>query len=88
MKIQAEKIESQKKVHRKTCVRDINFLDARPTSYVISCCIFRLLPPFRLLRFYTKEKVLLQKMVVVGAEELAPPSPSVYGPEESKKGID
>ena len=36
------KIELQKKVHRRICVRDITFLTARPPFYVTFC---RLLPP-------------------------------------------
>ena len=39
------KIELQKKVHRKICVRDITFLTARLPFYVIFCCFFCLLPP-------------------------------------------
>ena len=35
MKIQEEKIELQKKVHRKACVTGITFLVERPASYVI-----------------------------------------------------
>ena len=49
MKIQEEKIELQKKVHREVCVRDNLFLAARHPSYVIFCRFFRLLPSFRLL---------------------------------------
>ena len=37
------KIELQKKAHRRTCVRDIIFLTARPLFYVIFCCILRLI---------------------------------------------
>ena len=39
------KIELQKKVHKRICVRDITFLTARPPFYVIFCCFLRLLPP-------------------------------------------
>ena len=39
------KIELQKKVHKKNCMRDITFLAARPPSYVTFYCFFRLLPP-------------------------------------------
>ena len=50
-----KKIELQKKVHRKIFVRDITFLAARP-PYAIFCRFFRLLPLFRLLRFYVEKK--------------------------------
>ena len=41
------KIELQKKVHRRICVRDI-FLAARHPFYVTFCCFLRLLPlPFQ-----------------------------------------
>ena len=39
------KIELQKKIPRRICVRDITFLTARPPLYVILCCFIRLLPP-------------------------------------------
>ena len=52
MRIQEEKIGLQKKVHRRFCVSDITFLTASSSSYVNFYCIFRLLPPFRLLQFY------------------------------------
>ena len=38
------KIELQKKVHRRICVRDITFLTARSPFYVIFCCFLHLLP--------------------------------------------
>ena len=38
------KDELQKKVHRRTCVKDITFLTARLPFYVIFCCFLRLLP--------------------------------------------
>ena len=53
MIIQDEKIELQENVHRRTCVRDITYLAARSASNII-CRFFRLLSPFRLLRFYSK----------------------------------
>ena len=56
MRILEEKNELQKKVHRRICMRDINFLAARPPSYAISCCFFRLL------QFYVEKLILLQKM--------------------------
>ena len=52
-----EKIELQKKVHRRVCVRNITFLAARSASQVIFCGFFRLI------RFYAEKKLLLQKMV-------------------------
>ena len=65
MRNQEEKIELQKKVHRRICLRDITLLAARPPSYVI------FLSFFRLLRFYEKKK-MFQKMM----GGLAPPLPS------------
>ena len=47
-------IEGQKKLHKIICVRDITFLGARPPYYVIFCRFFRLLPTFRLFRFYVE----------------------------------
>ena len=43
MRIQKEKIESQKKVQRRIFVWNITFL-ATHTPYVICCLIFQLLP--------------------------------------------
>ena len=73
MRIQEEKSELQKKVHRRICVGEINFLAPRPPSYVIFYRFFRLLPPFHLLRSYAEKKFLFQKM----ARGLAPPCPPV-----------
>ena len=56
-----KKTDLQKKLHRRICVRDITFLAARPLSYVI----FRLLPNFRLLRFYVEKKILLQNFYLL-----------------------
>ena len=56
MRIQEEKIELNKKVHRRICVRDVTFLAARPHFYVIFCRFLRLPPPFRLHRFYEEKK--------------------------------
>ena len=39
------KIELQKKVHRRICVRIITFLTARPPFYVTFCCFLPLLLP-------------------------------------------
>ena len=58
--LQEEKIELQEKLHRRTCVRYIICLVARPPSDVIFCCFFHLLAPFRLLRFYAKISFLQQ----------------------------
>ena len=38
------KIDLQKKVHRKICVRGVTFLTGRPLFYIIFCCFLRLLP--------------------------------------------
>ena len=38
------KIELQKKVHRRICMRAITFLTAHPPFYVIFCCLLYLLP--------------------------------------------
>ena len=46
-----EKIELQKKVHRRVCVRNITFLAARSASQVIFCGFFRLI------RFYAEKKI-------------------------------
>ena len=43
MRNQERKIELQKKVHSRICIRDITFLAAHPPSYVISCRFLRLL---------------------------------------------
>ena len=58
-----EKLELQKKVDRIICVREITFLAAHPSSYVIFCCFVGLIPPFCLFRFYVEKKVLFQKML-------------------------
>ena len=50
MRNQKEKVESQKKIHKGICVRDMTFMAARSHSY-ISFCRF-----FRLLRSYVKKK--------------------------------
>ena len=43
------KTELQKKVHTRICMRDITFLTARLSFYVIFCCFLRLLfPPSQL----------------------------------------
>ena len=39
-----KKIELQKKVHRRICMRAITFLTARSPFYVIFCCLLYLLP--------------------------------------------
>ena len=62
MRNQEVKIELQKKVHRRICVRDITFLAACPSSSVIFCRFFRLL------RFYEEKHfaitAILDKSVV------------------------
>ena len=70
MRIQEEKIELQKNVHRRICVSDI---------YLIFCRFFHLLSPFHVLRFYVENKILLQKMEGEGGWHPLPRS--VYGPE-------
>ena len=40
---QKEKIELQKKIHRRSCVREIPFLPAYPRSFLIFCRFFCLL---------------------------------------------
>ena len=58
MRIQEEKIELQKKVHGKICVRDITFLAVRSPVDVIFCRFFRLL------QFYV-EKIYPDYMCLV-----------------------
>ena len=55
---QEGKIELQKKVDRRICLRDNTFLAARPPSYVIFSRFFLLLTAFGLFRFYV-QKVFL-----------------------------
>ena len=45
MRHQEGKIELQKNVQRRICVRDITFLTARPPFYVVFCCFLCLLSP-------------------------------------------
>ena len=56
MRIQEKKIELQKKVYRRICVRDITFLATRPSSYVIICRTFRLFISIRLLQLHVEKK--------------------------------
>ena len=58
---QEGKIELQKKVDRRICLRENTFLAARPPSYVIFCCFFLLLPAFGLFRFYVQKIFLAQE---------------------------
>ena len=44
MRNQEGKIELQKKLHRRICVRDITFLTAHPPFYATFCCFLRLFP--------------------------------------------
>ena len=53
MKNQEENIELQKKVHGRSFVRDITFLTARPSSYVVFCRFFGLLG------FYEEKEIFL-----------------------------
>ena len=62
MRNQKEKIELQKKVHRRICVRNITFLAARPSLYIIFFRFFSLLPALRLFQFFVEKMFLLQKM--------------------------
>ena len=67
MRNQKEKIELQKKVHRRICVRNITFLAARPSLYVIFFRFFSLLPAFRLFQFFCRKNVFTPEDVVGGA---------------------
>ena len=55
MRIQEEKTELQKKVHRRICMKAITLLAAHPPSNVIFYRFFRLLPPFPLLQSYIEK---------------------------------
>ena len=46
---------SFRKIHRKICVRDMNFLAARHPFYVILCCFLCLLPSFSQLTYLLNE---------------------------------
>ena len=48
MRIQEQKIQLEKNLHRRIWVRDITLLAPRPLSYGIFCRFFRLLSPFPL----------------------------------------
>ena len=56
-----KKIELQKKVHRRVCVRNITFLAARFASQVIFCGFFRLI------QFYAEKNCCFRKWLVTGA---------------------
>ena len=65
------KIESQKKVHTRICVREITLLAAcLPMSFL---SLFCLLPRLFLLRFYVEKNIF-------APEPSTPQPPSVYGP--------
>ena len=68
---QEGKIELQKKVDRRICLRDNTFLATRPPSYVIFCRFFSYSLPLVYSDFTYKKFFLFQKMV----GQLAPPSP-------------
>ena len=72
MRNQKEKIELQKKVHKRICMWKITFLVVRPPSYVIFCRFFRVL------RFYEEKKFCFRKWWRRLAPPV-PPSPNVYG---------
>ena len=61
MRIQEERLHSNKKVHRRIFVRDITFVTEHLLSYVIFCGFFRLLLPFRLIQFYKERKFCSRK---------------------------
>ena len=74
MRNQEGKIELQKEIHRRICVRQITFLAARAPSYVIFCQFSLPTPSLSstpILRM--KNKFLLHKMVA----ELVPPASPV-----------
>ena len=77
MRNQEEKIELQKKVRRRVCVRDIIFLAARTPFHVIFCRFFRLL------QFYEEKNFFCRKKW--GASAPCFPPPSVYGPVVVRK---
>ena len=56
MRIQEVKIELQKRVHKRICVRDITFLAACPNYYVICWNVFCLLLLFGPLQFYVEKE--------------------------------
>ena len=62
------KIELQKKVHRRICVRGITFLTARHFFYAIFFCILHLHPPFSqvtyLLNGLYKKYIILRWLVL------------------------
>ena len=64
MRSQERNTELQKKVHRRTCVREITFLAARPHSYIIFRQFFHLLTPFRLFQFYI-EKIIRPCLILM-----------------------
>ena len=67
-KFYEEKIELQKKVHRRICVRFITFLAALPPFFRFFFFIF-------VYSNFTKKKILLQEMLA----PYPPATPSVYG---------
>ena len=77
MRNQEGKIELQKKVHARICVRDITFLAARPPFMVISSCFFHQLPPFCLVQFYEKKQITPKNEKWWEGEEADSPLPPV-----------
>ena len=69
---QLEKTEWQKKVHIRLCLRDITFLAARSSSYVIFCRFFRLFLSFAYSGFTQKKNFAPENGGWVG-EVLTPP---------------
>ena len=60
MRIQEEKIELHRKVHRTICVGDITFLAARPLTYVIFCHFFHLRTLLQLFKIFKSFKPCLK----------------------------
>ena len=86
MKIQEEKSEIQKKVNIKTCVRDITFLGHTFLLMLFFIDFFVYSLPFVYFHFTQKKKLCSRKWW--WGRSWRPLPPSVYDPEESKKGID
>ena len=85
MRNQEGRTELQKKVHRRICVRNITFFGYMSSFLCHFCRFFRLLPPFRLVRFYIKKIFALENGG--GEGRLVLPAPSVYSPASRAKDI-
>ena len=72
MRNQEGKIELQKKVDRRICLRDSIFLAPRPPSYIIFCRFFLLLPAFGLFRFYVQKFFFAQENGGVAGAPISP----------------